>query len=166
MKKLISILVVCLLIAALSPAVFADDGHDCTYGIHYSNGDGTHTTYCSFSYWHRYIEDCWSDNNENGRCDHCAQEFPHDHLAAEEWSFDAEAHWHACTNEYCEAESVEELKGYAAHELGEDGVCTVCGYADETVEVAEETAEVVEEAAEVVEETAEVVEEATEETAE
>jgi len=46
--------------------------HICSYGIFESNGDGTHTAICSGAFFHRYVEKCYSDNNKNHRCDHCA----------------------------------------------------------------------------------------------
>lgn len=62
----------------------------------------------------------------------------HEHSFADDWSSDAEAHWHACSGEGC-----TELSDKAAHTFGEgkettpateseEGVmtytCTVCGY--------------------------------------
>ncbi|MBQ8217977.1 MAG: hypothetical protein IJZ91_08485 [Oscillospiraceae bacterium] len=46
--------------------------HICSYGIYEYNGDGTHTAICSGAFFHRYVEKCYSDNNKNHKCDHCA----------------------------------------------------------------------------------------------
>ena len=46
--------------------------HRCSYGIYEYNGDGTHTAICSGAFFHRYVEKCYSDNNKNHKCDHCA----------------------------------------------------------------------------------------------
>lgn len=151
MKKFISILMVMALILAMAPACFAA-GHVCHYSFHEYNGDGTHTAYCCYSLWHNFVEPCYSDNNENGKCDFCGAAMAHEHEWEEEWSFNTEAHWYACTDETDETPA-EELKDYAEHSFGEDGLCTVCGFPSEAaLEAAEEVTE-------------ETVEEVTEETA-
>ena len=74
MKKFLAIALVLTLTLALAPAAFADNHpEECSYGLHISNGDGTHTAICSYGAWHRMIEKCWSDNNKNGKCDFCGQ---------------------------------------------------------------------------------------------
>ena len=75
MKKIFAIILVMVLCMTMIPAAFADNGHpgDCQYAIYESNGDGTHTGICIHCFWHRKIEACWSDNNNNGKCDFCAQ---------------------------------------------------------------------------------------------
>jgi len=137
MKKIVSFLLVTVLVLAMAPACFAYDGHDCQYLFFEYNGDGTHTGYCCYSLWHNFVDDCWSDNNHNCKCDFCAGPL---HDWAEEWSFDEEAHWYTCLNCGEDGElAVEDMKDYAEHEFGEDGACTVCGYLPE--DVAEESAE-------------------------
>ena len=74
MKKILAIALVLTLVLALAPAAFADNHPEkCSYGLHISNNDGTHTAICSYGFWHRMIEKCWSDNNNNGKCDFCGQ---------------------------------------------------------------------------------------------
>lgn len=47
----------------------------------------------------------------------------HEHTFSEEWSYDAENHWHAAT---CEHKDLTSEKG--AHEFGSENECVVCGY--------------------------------------
>lgn len=46
----------------------------------------------------------------------------HTHNYSEEWSHDADQHWHACTGSDCDVDSDVGMHEY------ENGVCSVCGY--------------------------------------
>lgn len=46
--------------------------HICTVGYYESDGNGAHTYVCSANPYHRFTEKCYSDNNHNHKCDHCA----------------------------------------------------------------------------------------------
>ena len=64
----------------------------------------------------------------NGVCICGAEEpvIPHEHTYSEEWSKDANKHWHSAT---CEHISMK--RGEAAHDYNSDYVCTTCGYEHE-----------------------------------
>lgn len=77
MKKIFTLMLVLVLCMTMAPAAFASGfgTHPgaCQYAIFESNGDGTHTGICIHGFWHRKVETCYSDNNNNGKCDFCAQ---------------------------------------------------------------------------------------------
>lgn len=51
----------------------------------------------------------------------CGKKSTHSHVYSEEWSVDAEYHWHDCTDENCSA-----TKDKAKHTFNDGGQCTVC----------------------------------------
>ena len=103
----------------------------------------THTfrakwSYDSENHWHESIcghtEEksdfgAHSDTGNDGICDVCKKEYytpipPHYHTFSDEWSSDAESHWHAASCEH-----VEEKSDTASHiDSQNDGVCDVCEY--------------------------------------
>ena len=52
-----------------------------------------------------------------------APETPHDHTFANKWTTSETHHW-----KDPECSDTDEVKDYAAHSWGTDGICTVCGY--------------------------------------
>lgn len=70
--------------------------HVCSFGIFESNGDGTHTAICSGNYFHRVTERCYSDNNRNHKCDHCAGV-----MSKHEFSYVAEGAYSHKASCYC-----------------------------------------------------------------
>ena len=74
-----------------------------------------------------------SEGEEKRECTTCGYEetrttpvLTHTHSWAEEWSYDADTHWHACGG--CDVRDSESTHDY------KDGVCTVCGYEDPNYE--------------------------------
>lgn len=99
--------------------------HEHTYSDAWS-ADDTH-------HWHaatcEHIDekkDYGEHNFVNGECTVCGKidPTPHEHTFSDEWSHDANTHWHAATCEH-----KDQKKDEAAHTF-EDGECTVCGEPD------------------------------------
>lgn len=57
--------------SAGSPCSYKESAHVCSFSIYDSLGNGTHLIMCSGNLWHQMTEACWSDNNNNHKCDHC-----------------------------------------------------------------------------------------------
>ena len=71
------------------------------------------------------------DADDNAKCDVCdAAVEKHTHTYATEWSKNDSEHWHEST---CDHKTTSDK---AAHTIGEDGKCTVCGHGGEDVNVA------------------------------
>lgn len=53
----------------------------------------------------------------------------HNHVWAEQWTYDETDHWHICTGEDCEIVDYVDMEGYGAHIYDDeyDGDCNICG---------------------------------------
>lgn len=53
----------------------------------------------------------------------------HNHVWAEQWTYDETDHWHICTGEDCETVDYVDMEGYGAHVYDDeyDGDCNICG---------------------------------------
>ncbi len=109
------------------------DEHQHTYSADWSKDETNH--------WHAATcteEGCTEakasvekhvDSNGDKFCDACDYDMGHDHAFADDWSMDAENHWHASSCGHIVEADKE------AHDFVFDGYCSVCGYIEGTFEV-------------------------------
>ncbi len=95
--------------------------HEFSEDWSHDNDNHWHATVCTHS---GEIKDLapHADENNDGICDGCAWNYDHEHQFAENWSHDADYHWHdvACTHTI-------EVADKAAHaDENNDGICDGC----------------------------------------
>lgn len=65
-----------------------------------------------------------ADEDNDGECDVCGYDYDHTHTYSDEWSHDAEAHYHAAT---C-GHDIEPADRGAHADEDNNGLCDICGY--------------------------------------
>ncbi len=137
--KRISILVLCfVLLISLASCTIAGNGgeiggesggevgHQHTFGNEFQSNETHHWigTTCTDEGCAdvKVAEKAHVDADGNKICDVCGYDAGHEHVYAEDYSYDAQKHWKEvlCGHDVAKAEE-------AAHTAGANGVCTVCG---------------------------------------
>lgn len=105
----------------------------CGYGYEaHTEHTFDYSTYVSDETGHWYAAICCNEKDgyaphtigEGNKCTVCGYSAAHEHTYSDAWSSDENNHWHAadCGHNAVDSESL------AAHTLGDDYKCTVCGY--------------------------------------
>ncbi len=116
-----------------------DSQHKHRYDGWTAEGDTGHFKQCTFTYADGTVcpertEAEPHSYNQDGKCEVCGyvNESAHTHRY-DGWTSDgAEGHYQTCTYVYTNGTHCPERQNYSAHTYDDDGVCTVCGYTDDS----------------------------------